>query len=75
MELSSITDKLVQNLQRAQIEQIMSITKVLGLKVGSHFLADVQKVTQATPEERAQLVKSIEANLAQLNKNSAAPAI
>lgn len=75
MELSSITDKLVQNVQRAQIEQIMAITKVLGLKVGSQFLADVQKVTQATPEERAQLVKSIEANLAQLNKNSAAPAI
>jgi hypothetical protein len=75
MELSSITDKLVQNLQRAQIEQIMSITKVLGLKVGSQFLADVQKVTQATPEERSQLVKAIEANLAQLNKNSAAPAI
>lgn len=75
MELSSITDKLVQNAQRAQIEQIMAITKVLGLKVGSQFLADVQKVTQATPEERAQLVKSIEANLAQLNKNSAAPAI
>ncbi len=75
MELSSITDKLVQNLQRAQIEQIMTITKVLGLKVGSEFLADVQKVTQATPEERAQLVKSIEANLAQLNKNSDAPAI
>ncbi|MDO8345281.1 MAG: hypothetical protein Q7T48_18920, partial [Cellvibrio sp.] len=75
MELSSITDKLVQNLQRAQIEQIMTITKVLGLKVGSQFLADVQKVTQATPDERAQLIKSIEANLAQLNKNSAAPAI
>lgn len=75
MELSSITDKLVQNAQRAQIEQIMAITKVLGLKVGSQFLADVQKVTQATPEERAQLVKTIEANLAQLNKNSAAPAI
>lgn len=75
MELSSITDKLVQNLQRAQIEQIMTITKVLGLKVGSQFLADAQKVTQATPEERAQLVKSIEANLAQLNKNSATPAI
>lgn len=75
MELGSITDKLVQNLQRAQTEQIMAITKVLGLKVGSQFLADVQKVTQATPDERAQLVKSIEANLAQLNKNSAAPAI
>ncbi len=75
MELGSITDKLVQNHQRAQIEKIMAITKALGLKVGSHFLADVQKVTQATPEERAQLIKSIETNLAQLNKNSAAPAI
>jgi hypothetical protein len=75
MELSSVTDKLVQNAQRAQIEQIMTITKVLGLKVGSQFLADVQRVTQATPDERAQLVKTIEANLAQLNKNSAAPAI
>jgi len=75
MELSSITDKLVKNLQRAQLDQIVAITKVLGLKVGNQFLADVQKVTQATPEERAQLAKSIEANLAQLNKNSAAPAI
>jgi hypothetical protein len=75
MEPGSITDKLVQNHQRAQIEKIMTITKVLGLKIGSQFLAGVQKVTQATPEERAQLIKSIESNLAQLNKNSAAPAI
>ena len=75
MELSSITDKRVHQAQRAQIEQIAAVAKVLGLKVGSQFLADVQQVTQATPEERAQLVKSIEANLAQLNKNSAAPAI
>ena len=75
MELSSITNKLVENVRRTQIEQIVTITKVLGLKVGSQFLADVQKVTQATPEERAELVKSIEANLAQLSKNSTAPAI
>ena len=75
MEPGSITDKLVQNHQRAQIEKIMAITKVLGLKIGSQFLADVQKAAQATPEERAQLIKTIEANLAQLNKNSAAPAI
>lgn len=75
MELSPITDKLVKNVQRAQLDQIVTITKVLGLEVGSQFLADVQKVTEATPEERAQLIKSIEASLAQLNKNSAAPAI
>ncbi|WP_049629992.1 flagellar hook-length control protein FliK [Cellvibrio sp. pealriver] len=75
MELSSITDKLVQNLQRAQVESIVAITKALGLKTGSQFLADVGKATQASPEERAQLVKAIEANLAQVNRNSAAPAI
>jgi hypothetical protein len=75
MELSSITDKLVQNLQRAQVEQVVALSKVLGLTIGSQFLANVQKVTQATPEERAELVKVIETNLAQLNKNSAAPAV
>lgn len=75
MELSSVTDKLVQNLQHAQLEQIKTITKVLDLKIGSQFVADVQKVVQATPDERAQLIKSIEANLAHLNKNSAAPAV
>lgn len=75
MELSSITDKLVHQARHSQIEQITAVTKALGLKVGSQFLADVQKVTQATPEERGQLLKAIEANLIQLNKNSAAPAI
>lgn len=75
MELSSITDKLVQNLQQAQLDQIKTITKVLDLKIGSQFTAEAQKVTQATPDERAQLIKSIDANLAQLNKNSSAPAV
>ena len=75
MELSSATDKLAHNVQRAQVEQIMAITKVLGLKVGSQFLANVQKITQATPDERAQLISSIEAQLTKFNKNSAAPAI
>lgn len=75
MELSSVTDKRVHQAQRAQIEQIAAVAKVLGLKVGSQFLADVQHVAQATPEERAQIIKTIEAGLAQLNKNSAAPAI
>jgi len=75
MELSYITDKLVQNLQHAQLEQIKTVTKVLDLKIGSQFIADVQKVTQATPDERAQVIKSIDANLVQLNKNSAAPSV
>lgn len=75
MELSSITDRLVHNLQRAQIEQIMTVTKALGLKVGSQFLANVEKVSQATPDQRTQLINTIEAQLAQLNRNSAAPAI
>lgn len=75
MELSAINDKLVQQIQRAQVESVVAVTKALGLKTGSQFLAEVGKVAQATPEERAQLVKAIEANLLQINKNSAAPAV
>ena len=75
MELKPITDKLVQNLQRAQVESVVAVTKALGLKTGSQFLAEVSQVTQATPEERAQLIKAIEDNLRQLNQTSSAPAI
>lgn len=73
MDLGSINEKLLQNVQRAQIEQIVLVTKSLGLKIGSQFLAQVQKITQATPDERTEIIKSIDATLAQLNKNSAAP--
>ena len=75
MELSSVTDKLVNNAQRPQIEQVTAIAKALGVKTGDQFLANVQKVSRATPDERAQLIKSIETQLSQLNKSSAAPAI
>lgn len=74
MDLGSVNEKLLQNLQRAQIEQVAVISKSLGLKIGSQFLAQAEKVTQATPAERADIIKSIDATLAQLNKNSAAPA-
>ncbi|WP_039913577.1 flagellar hook-length control protein FliK [Cellvibrio mixtus] len=74
MDLGSINEKLLHNLQRTQIEQIARISKSLGLKIGSQFLAQAEKVTQATPTERAEIIKSIDATLAQLNKNSAAPA-
>lgn len=74
MDLGSINEKLLHNLQRTQIEQIALISKSLGLKTGSQFLALAEKVTQATPDERAEIIKTIDATLAQLNKNSAAPA-
>ncbi len=74
MDLGSINEKLLHNLQRTQIEQVALISKSLGLKIGSQFLAQAEKVTQATPTERAEIIKSIDATLAQLNKNSAAPA-
>ena len=74
MDLGSINEKLLQNVQRAQIEQIALVTKSLGLKIGSQFLAQVQQITQSTPDERTEIIKSIDATLAQLNKNSAAPA-
>jgi len=74
MDLGSINEKLLHNVQRTQIEQIALISKSLGLKIGSQLLAQADKVTQATPDERAQILKNIDATLAQLNKNSAAPA-
>lgn len=74
MDLGSINEKLLHNLQRTQIEQIALISKSLGLKIGSQLLAQADKVTQATPDERAEILKNIDATLAQLNKNSAAPA-
>ena len=74
MDLGSINEKLLQNVQRAQLEQVALISKTLGLKPGSEFLAKAQEVSQATPAERAEIVKSIDTALAQLNKNSAAPA-
>lgn len=74
MDPGSINEKLLQNVQRAQTEQLAQISKFLGLKTGSQFVARVQQVTQATPAERAEIIKSIDATLAQLNKNSAAPA-
>lgn len=74
MDLGSINEKLLHNIQRAQIEQIALVSKTLGLKVGSQFLAQVQQITQASPAERAEIIKTIDATLAQLNKSSAAPA-
>ena len=74
MDVGSINEKLLLNLQRAQIEQVTLVSKSLGLKVGSQFLAQVEKVTQATPNERSEIIKAIDITLAQLNKNSAAPA-
>lgn len=74
MDLGSINEKILHSVQRAQIEQIVAITKSLGLKTGSQFLAQAEKVSQATPEQRAEIIKAIDQNLAQLNKNSGAPA-
>lgn len=49
MDLGSINEKLLNNIQRTQIEQVALISKTLGLKIGSQFLAQVQQITQATP--------------------------
>ncbi|QEY15001.1 flagellar hook-length control protein FliK [Cellvibrio sp. KY-GH-1] len=74
MDLGSINEKLLHTIQRAQIEQVTLISKTLGLKIGSQFLAQVQKINQATPAQREEIIKTIDATLAQLNKNSSAPA-
>jgi hypothetical protein len=74
MDLGYINEKLLHNVQRVQFEQVALIGKTLGLAPGSQFLAKAQSVTQTSPAERAEIIKSIDASLAQLNKNSAAPA-
>lgn len=74
MDLGSINEKLLHTIQRAQIEQVTLISKTLGLKIGSQFLAQVQQINQATPAQREEIIKTIDATLAQLNKNSSAPA-
>jgi hypothetical protein len=78
MDINSIANKSdlsLRSQQQIQIEQISALTKALGLKAGSHFIAHVEKVTQANPAERAEILKSIETALTQLNKNSSAPAV
>lgn len=73
--ITNTTERLLRNQQQAQLEQIVTIAKTLGLKTGGEFLAQVEKAVSVTPEQRAELIKTIDAALAQLNKNSAAPAV
>lgn len=73
--ITNTTERLLRNQQQAQLEQIVTIAKTLGLKTGSEFLAQVEKAVSVTPEQRAELIKTIDAALAQLNKNSAAPTV
>ncbi len=78
MDINSIANKSDLSLraqQQIKIEQISALVKTLGLKTGDQFIAQVEKVTQASPAERTELLKSIEATLAQLNKGSSAPAV
>lgn len=75
MDASSINETLLKGLQQAQFERVAALSKILGLKIGSELMASVQKITDASPEEREAILKQIATNLAQLNKNSAAPAV
>lgn len=78
MDINPIANKSdlpLRSQQQAHIEQISALAKSLGLKTGDQFIAQVEKVSQANPAERAELLKSIETALAQLNKNSSAPAV
>lgn len=75
MDAGSINETLLKGLQQAQFDRVTALSKVLGLKIGSELMAEVQKITDASPEARAQLLKQVDENLAQLNKNSAAPAV
>jgi len=75
MDAGSINETLLKGLQQAQFERVAALSKVLGLKIGGEIMASVQKITDASPDERAAILKQIDETLTQLNKNSAAPAV
>ena len=74
MDAGKINDALLQNLQQRQVEQVQLISKLVGVKLGESFIAQVQQLGQASPAERAELLEHINRQLQQLNPNSAAPA-
>ncbi|MFC3115607.1 flagellar hook-length control protein FliK [Cellvibrio fontiphilus] len=78
MDIKSITntpDLALRASHQLQLEQISALVKTLNLKSGDQFIAQVNKVSSASADERAELMKSIETALAQLNKNITSPAI
>lgn len=72
--IANKSDLPLRTQQQAQIEQINALVKTLGLKPGDQFIAQVTKVVVATPNERTELLKSIDTAIAQLEKNAASPA-
>lgn len=74
MDVSNINETLLKGIQRAQLEQAQLLSKVLGIKINEPFLAQVEQLAKASPEERAQLTEQIAKSLSQLNPNSTAPA-
>ncbi len=78
MDIKSITntpDLALRASQQLQLEQISALVKTLNLKSGDQFIAQVNKVSNASADERTELMKSIEITLAQLNKNLTSAAI
>ena len=74
MDAGKINDNLLKNLQQRQVEQVQLISKLVGVKLGESFIAQVQQLTQASPTEREELLEQINRQLQQLNPNSSAPA-
>ncbi|QEI12531.1 flagellar hook-length control protein FliK [Cellvibrio japonicus] len=74
MDLSKVNESLLNNLQQRQVEQVQVLSKVLGIKLGDQFLAQVQQLTNVTGEERAQLLSRINQQLQQVNQASTSPA-
>lgn len=77
MDIKSIAnppDLALRANQQLQLEQISTLMKSLNLKAGDQFIGEVNKISSANTNERAELIKTIETALAQLNKNMPSPA-
>jgi len=74
MDAGNINLGLLQDLKQHQLQQAQLISKLLGLKQGSEFVARVQEVKPISAEARAQLINEVKVQLAQIPPQSQAPA-
>lgn len=79
MDIQSTGDKLLnltlQNLQKAQNEQLALIARLAGMTVNNSSKALVAEVAPISPEEREVLVAQIDKALAQIKTNNLLPAV
>lgn len=75
MDAGNINLGLIRDLQQQQTQVIQALSRILGAKLGEQLVAKVTEVNTAPAEAKAQLAEQLKTQLAQVNQNSAAPAV